>query len=73
MKYKAVNTVWDKKQDSWVCPYCKSETDTIYVITGHDHTDSYINVCNCGQGTSIEVEWNKNRYARDYCPDQFKD
>lgn len=73
MKYKAVDTVWIKKKHEWVCKYCKQNTKTIYVVTGHDHTDSSITICNCGEGTSIQEKWESNHYARDNCPVEYED
>lgn len=56
-----------------VCTHCGKETETLFVVTGHDHTDSTINLCICGKGISIEKEWNKNPYARETCPQEYKD
>lgn len=72
-KYKAVNRKWNKKLKEWKCEFCGKDTNTIYVVTGHDHTDSSIYICNCGGGTSIEKEWDENPWARDSCPLEYKD
>lgn len=67
---KVVKTVY--KRGNWVCSHCGSKTETVYVVTGHDHTDSSLDICGCGTGTSIEDAWNSNHYARE-CPDKYKD
>ena len=71
--YKAIKGKWNKKLSEWRCEFCEKKPKAVYVVTGHDHTDSSFWVCNCGKGTSIETEWNKNPYAREACPSKYKD
>ena len=71
LKIRAVKTKWNRRDH--VCSHCGGKTTTVYVVTGHDHTDSSITTCSCGAGTSIQKEWESNHYARDACPVEYLD
>ena len=30
-----------------VCPDCYENTEVVYWVTGHDHTDEFMHVCTC--------------------------
>jgi hypothetical protein len=54
MTYKAVSTTWNPIVRKHVCIHCGSETKAHYIVTGHDHTDDTLDVCNCGKGEDID-------------------
>lgn len=64
---KIVDTKYSKELKTHVCKFCgNSNLKTVYVITGHDHTDDTVYACNCGNGEDIEEYVSKNRYVIDW-------
>lgn len=62
-KLLAVSLRWNGAAN--VCAHCGRETKTLYITTGHDHTDDYASLCDCGAGEPFENVYNSNRYATD--------
>ena len=44
-----VRTKWVDGR-GWVCSNCDAHTKTVYIATGHDHTDEVFDMCDCGAG-----------------------
>jgi hypothetical protein len=62
-KWHHVKLKYDKKR-GWLCSFCGNETQIIYIVTGHDHTDSSADMCTCGEGIPFEDVLEENRYSR---------
>jgi len=63
---RSVNLKWNGFKN--VCECCGEDTQTYYIVTGHDHTDESIHLCTCGGGEEPEEVWKRNRWARENCP-----
>ena len=72
MEMKCVPLRWDNTKKRNVCRYCGAETKSLYIATGHDHTDDRADLCGCGNGEDFRSFFARVRNAThplsDYLP-----
>lgn len=49
-KFRVVEVRWSPRRYQNVCSSCGRTTHSLYIATGHDHTDERADLCSCGAG-----------------------